>query len=144
MALFTYPAQQVSITGVATEATLLDVKTNTADTVTELQTANSTLGLVDSNTSSAVTELQNANGTLTNIDSQLANLATESTLQDLNNKTAGALVPVAFDEIQLTYVTSGNGIGEIATAVYKSSSTTVATLTMTYDSNNKLTNVVKS
>jgi hypothetical protein len=48
------------------------------------------------------------------------------------------------DEIELTYVTSGNGIGEIGTVVYKLNSTTVATLTLSYDANDKLSGVVKS
>ena len=43
MAVFIYPQQQVSIPGVATEATLLLVEQNTADTVSELQTANTSL-----------------------------------------------------------------------------------------------------
>ena len=49
-----------------------------------------------------------------------------------------------FDEIALTYVPSGNGAGEVSTAVFKLASATVATLTLTYDSNNKLTGVVKT
>lgn len=41
MSTFVYPPQQATISGVATEATLLLVEQNTADTVTELQTLNS-------------------------------------------------------------------------------------------------------
>lgn len=55
-----------------------------------------------------------------------------------------ALITVAYDEIDLTYIVSGNGTGEIGTAVYKNSGTTVATLTLTYDASNNLTNVSKS
>ena len=54
------------------------------------------------------------------------------------------LVPTSYDEIVLTYVTSGNGIGEIETATYKLSSVTVATLTLSYDSQNRLSGVVSS
>jgi len=54
------------------------------------------------------------------------------------------LVPEQYDEINLTYVTSGNGIGEIETVVYKNQTNTVATLTMTYDGSDKLSSVVRS
>ncbi|MCP5375184.1 MAG: hypothetical protein H6743_03710 [Rickettsiaceae bacterium] len=51
------------------------------------------------------------------------------------------------DYIALTYVTSGNGIGEIETAVYKTggaSGTIVATLTLAYNVDNKLVSVTKT
>jgi hypothetical protein len=50
----------------------------------------------------------------------------------------------AYDEIVLTYVPSGNGAGEIQTVVYKLATVTQATLTLSYDSSNKLSGVVKS
>jgi hypothetical protein len=56
----------------------------------------------------------------------------------------GSLVPNVYDAISLTYVASGNGVGEIETAVYKLDGTTIATLTLSYDSSNRLVNVVKS
>ena len=49
-----------------------------------------------------------------------------------------SLVPVAFDEMVLTY--SGDNI---ATVVYKQSSSAVATLTLTYDGDN-ITRIVRS
>jgi hypothetical protein len=52
-----------------------------------------------------------------------------------------------YDYIALTYVAAGNGAGEIETATFKSggaSGTTIATLTLAYDSNDKLTSVTKS
>jgi len=49
-----------------------------------------------------------------------------------------------YDEIVLTYVASGNGVGEIATAVYKLATVTQATLTLSYNVDNKLSGVVKS
>lgn len=57
---------------------------------------------------------------------------------------AGVLVPDQYDEIDLTYVPSGNGAGEIQTVIYKLSGSTVATLTLSYNSSNKLITVVKS
>jgi len=53
-------------------------------------------------------------------------------------------VPDNYDSIELTYVSSGNGIGEVETVTYKLSSTTVATLTLSYDAQNRLSGVSKS
>lgn len=53
----------------------------------------------------------------------------------------GQLVSEEYDYIALTYVSSGNGAGEIETVTYKnggSSGTTVATLTLTYDSSDRI------
>lgn len=49
-----------------------------------------------------------------------------------------------YDEIVLTYVSAGNGAGEIETVTYKLATVTQATLTLSYDANNKLSGVVKS
>lgn len=49
-----------------------------------------------------------------------------------------------YDEIELTYVTSGNGAGEIETVIYKVASSAVATLTLSYDSSDRLSGVVFS
>lgn len=70
--------------------------------------------------------------------------ATEITLAALNAKTAGGLVPVAFDEVVLTYVPSGAGVGQVATATYKLATVTVKTLTMSYDGSDRLSGVVAS
>lgn len=63
---------------------------------------------------------------------------------NLNVNVLSGLVPTSYDEIALTYVPSGNGAGQIATATYKLASSTVATLTMTYNSSDQLTDVIKS
>jgi hypothetical protein len=63
------------------------------------------------------------------------------------NINIASLVPEAYDYIALTYVTSGDGIGEIETVTYKTggaSGTTVATLTLTYDSSNNLETITRS
>ena len=70
----------------------------------------------------------------------------EDELIDLNEKLDGLIgfnVP-EHDEIDITYVTSGNGVGEIETVVYKLSGGVVATLTLTYNGDNQLINVLKS
>lgn len=58
-----------------------------------------------------------------------------------------SLVRVAYDYIALTYVASGDGVGEIETVTYKSggaAGTIVATLTLAYDTNNNLASVTLS
>lgn len=67
-----------------------------------------------------------------------ANQTTELT------RLSGALVPTAYNEIDLTYITTGNGIGQVGTAVYKLATATVKTLTLTYDASNRLSTVVAS
>jgi len=52
--------------------------------------------------------------------------------------------PAEYDEIVLTYVAAGNGIGEIETVIYKLSTVTLSTLTLSYDSQSRLTGVAKA
>ena len=91
MATFIYPVSQVSIPGVATEATLLLVEQNTANTVNELQSVNAELN-------TQTTELQTLNAkdfaTETTLAAAAADIAlieakdfaTETTLSALNAK----------------------------------------------------------
>ena len=58
---------------------------------------------------------------------------------------AGLYIP-QHDYVIMTYVASGNGVGEIETITYKqggASGTTVAVMTLGYDSNNKLETITK-
>ena len=53
----------------------------------------------------------------------------------------------SYDYIDLTYVSGGNGDGEIETAVYKtggSTGTTVAILTLAYNASNEISSVTKT
>lgn len=73
--------------------------------------------------------------------------ATEVTLAAFSAKTAAALVPEPFDFQSITYVTVGNGIGQIETVVYKlggAGGTLVATLTLAYDAQDRLSSVTRS
>jgi hypothetical protein len=56
----------------------------------------------------------------------------------------GNLVPNEYDQITLTYVPSGNGVGEIQTATYKYQGNTVAVLTLSYDSSHRLIDTIRS
>jgi hypothetical protein len=64
-----------------------------------------------------------------------------ASLNDLNLRTAGSLVPVEHDEIVTTYV---GATTDISTVVYKKAGSTVATLTLTYDGSNRLIGVVRT
>lgn len=57
---------------------------------------------------------------------------------------AQGLAPVVFDEMDITYVAAGNGVGEVETVIYKYGGVSVLTLTLTYDAQNRVVNVVKS
>ncbi len=65
----------------------------------------------------------------------------------VKTSTLNSFITKPYDYIALTYVASGNGAGEIETATYKtggSGGDTVAVLTLTYNSDNKISSVVKS
>lgn len=120
MALFVYPPSTVSIPGAATEATLLDVLAEVTDI--------NNLGAKEAKQDAEITELQAINTATSNLDARVA----------------AALVPEAHDYLDITYVGSTT---RIDTVVYKqggSGGTTVATLTMAYDGNDRLTSVTKS
>lgn len=56
----------------------------------------------------------------------------------------GVLVPEDFNSVDITYISSGPGTGEIGTVVYKLDGNSVATLTLSYDGSNRLINIVKT
>jgi hypothetical protein len=85
----------------------------------------------------ALTELQ----TLNTVD-----FATETTqaavLAELQKF---GFAPKEYDEVALTYVGIGlDGEGQVATAVYKLATVTVATLTLSYDASDRLVGVVRT
>ena len=83
---------------------------------------------------------------LQNKSGQYINPATEDKQDDIKNSLenlVGFEIP-PFDEIDMTYVVSGNGIGQIHTAIYSLASTPHTTLTITYNSDDKISNVTKT
>jgi len=58
---------------------------------------------------------------------------------DLSN-----LLPGGWDDINITYVGSGDGVGEIETVTYLLSGVSQLVLTLAYDGSNKLVGVTKS
>jgi len=63
----------------------------------------------------------------------------EKMLMDVNMMGASQVPP--FDEIIITYRTTGNGIGEIDQVVWRLNTITNATATLTYDASDRLSNV---
>jgi hypothetical protein len=51
------------------------------------------------------------------------------------------VVPIEYDEMDITYVAAGNGEGEIYQVIYKKNSEVIITITNTYNADNKLSNV---
>ncbi len=78
------------------------------------------------------------------VTDQEAEDALSSILDSTSTRLAGSLVPTAFDEIVLTYVTSGDGMGQVESATYKLSGSTVRTLSMAYNGDSQLESVVAS
>lgn len=65
-----------------------------------------------------------------------------NTDKSINIHQLNTLVPESYDEIDLTYTTPSST--DIATVTYKLATVTVATLTLSYDGNDRLTTVVKT
>lgn len=127
MSTFIYPPTPPA-SGGATEATLLQVEQNTADTVTELQDVNLELN-------SQTTELQAANASLD---------AIEADVNSLEAKTASGMVTEAHDYQEITYVGVTTRIDTVTFKSGGSGGTTVAVLTMGYDGSDRLTSVTKT
>jgi hypothetical protein len=53
----------------------------------------------------------------------------------------GTLVPDSFDDTQITYIVSGQGIGQIGLVEYYSNNILIASLQLTYDISDRLIRV---
>lgn len=71
-------------------------------------------------------------------------LADGTLAQKIAIVSGSGLVNKEYDEIDLTYVVSGDGAGEIETVTYLLDGDVVSTLTMTYDGSNRLSTVTRS
>ena len=130
MSIFLYPPSP-AVSGGATSA-------NQDVIISELQSANVDLAAI---------ELINTDIETNTADSAASLAAMEADVDALNAKLAASLVPEAYDYIALTYVAAGNGVGEIETVIYKTGGavgTTVATLTLAYNGDNKLSSTTRS
>lgn len=153
-------ATENTLSNVATEATLSSIDSKISNVNTDSVTVTSsvlptgaasetTLAALDAKVTAvdtdSVTVVSSSLPTGAATETSLA--AAASDLADLNARLAGNLVPEEFDFISLTYVLAGDGQGEISTVTYKtggSGGTTVATLTLLYDANDKLSSVTRS
>lgn len=73
-----------------------------------------------------------------------AGAATETTLAAFSAKTAGSLVPQAFDYEAITYVGATTDIDTVTYKTGGAGGTVVATLTMGYDGSSRLTSVTRT
>lgn len=71
-------------------------------------------------------------------------LAVDPTTGGLLTSGGGCISLPAYDSFAVTYVSSGNGAGEIETIVYSKSGSTVGTLTFTYNSDDKISRATLS
>lgn len=77
---------------------------------------------------------------------QRASTADNASVEELLSAIASP-IQQKWDYFSITYVASGNGEGEIETITYKmggASGTTVATLTLAYDSSDRLISLTQS
>ena len=140
-------------TGASTETTLASILAKiiaAPSTEAKQDTLNTTLGtiLTELQLKSDLSETQPVSAASLPLPS---GASTEATLANadttLTDRLSGSLVPAKFDYIALTYVAAGNGEGEVETAVYKtggSGGATQATLTLTYDADNRVSTVTKA
>jgi len=63
-----------------------------------------------------------------------------TTVETLLEAIAGFFT-LPFDTIAVTYVAAGNGAGKVETLTSKQGVTTVQTVTVTYNADNKITNI---
>lgn len=141
-------------TGSGNDATAMNKEIATENTLALLEgkdfATETTLAsvLTDTNTLAAIDYAVESGGNLDTISSNTTTLAavdfaTESTAGDILN--ALTLDEKEYDTIELTYVAPGNnGAGEVETVIYKDGTTPLYTLTLTYNSDNKLESVVRS
>jgi len=121
MSTYIWPSTPVSVPGVATEATLLLVEQNTADTVTELQTLNAT----DFSTETTLTDVKTA-------------------VESTESKSPSGMINEKYDYQSLTYVGATTKVDTIVYKLGGAGGTTVATQTFAYDGSDRLTSVTKS
>lgn len=71
-------------------------------------------------------------------------IANTAVAQAFSDKTAGALVPEAFDYQDITYVGASTNIDQVVYKLGGSGGTVVATLTLGYDGSNRLNSVTRT
>lgn len=140
----------IQVEQLAQGLSLDSVVTNTLNTANGITAANVSLNDIENelialnNTAGTLATQATLNALLTAFNAE--DFATETTL-DAQASDVAKLVGFAigeYDEIDITYIAAGNGVGEVGTVVYSLAAAPVATLTLTYDASNRLINVTKS
>jgi len=62
----------------------------------------------------------------------------------LNVNALSSFIPAKYDEIDITYIVGGNGDGQIGTVTWLLDSVVLATIVLTYNSDDNLSNVEKT
>lgn len=62
----------------------------------------------------------------------------------LNVRAVSGLVVESYDNLEIDYITSGNGAGEVGVVRYKLGGELIATITLTYDSESKIISVART
>jgi len=124
----------------ANQVIQIGLETSIDAAVTSIDTKTPTVGQKPMATSSPVVIASDQSS----IPVTVAGVATEATLLAFSDKTAGALVPEAFDYQDITYVGVTTNIDQVVYKAGGAGGTTVATLTMGYDGSNRLTSVTRT
>jgi len=112
-------------------------------------------GPADSTAANQTLQITEAQSTNTKLDSLIAGQSTSDTTEAKQDALIAKLeeVRVLLDNLRdepkhdtktITYVASGNGVGEVETIVYSLAASTVLTRTFFYNGDNKVTSVVDS
>lgn len=62
----------------------------------------------------------------------------QAEVADLKDKVPSKLITEEFDDIEMSYVAGGNGVGQLEVVTYKNGGLTVGTINLTYDSDHRL------
>lgn len=143
------PTSATEVAGVGPDGNLHPISTDNAGVVQVSDTSTTPKHvIVDSSAlpTGAATAANQATeiASLSTIATNTTGVATAANQASVLARLSGSLVPAAFNEIDLTYISSGNGTGQVGTAIYKLAGSTIKTLTLSYDSSNRLSTVVAS
>lgn len=125
----------------------VDVKVNPSGaltTETQLTASTANIGDVDVLTLPVTYGAGNTDASTQRVviaTNQAAVTVSNSDITALNQRLGGALVPVKYDELVISYV---GATTDISTVVYKLATVTVATVTLSYDGSNRLIGVVRT
>lgn len=148
--------QEAILANIRTALQLLDNAVNANDNLNvKIEELNGVA--TEAKQDAAITAIGAGNTLSTAANASLASIAakdfaTQTTLEAqrvlvdrLDDRIPGSIIPAEeFDDIQITYITSGNGTGQIGTAQFLLGATLVSTVTLTYDTSNRIIRAQRS